>query len=353
MSSHTSWFSITTGHMAEATFRFTIDNFNNRPEKFKESVKSPCFRVNGPGDLITKWQLEIYPKGRDEVYKKYVGIILNNIGQVKVAAKYKIDVIDGAGEEREQYESQVRDYDIGRGITFWGKRNWLKRGKFNDHSDLLPYGNLILQCTVTVFGPQRAPSGSDFDSTNSDLLVHSQKQVCQQLGNAFFEKLFTDVRIQCEGQTFDCHKAVLAARSPVFQAMFETNMKEKETNTVTIEDFKPEVVSEMLAFIYTGNISSQDTISEITTELLAVAVKYQLDNLRDICEERLCSTLEVANCVEYLMLGDMLHTFMLKRMALRLVVENVDSITDTDVIKDLFKQKTELAIEVMKAVNIK
>ena len=112
MSSHTSWFSITTGHMAEATFRFTIDNFNNRPEKFKESVKSPCFRVNGPGDLITKWQLEIYPKGRDEVYKKYVGIILNNIGQVKVAAKYKIDVIDGAGEEREQYESQVIDYRL-------------------------------------------------------------------------------------------------------------------------------------------------------------------------------------------------------------------------------------------------
>ena len=129
MSSHTSWFSITTGHMTEATFRFTIHDFNNRPEKFKESVKSPCFKVNGPGDLITKWQLEIYPKGRDEVYKKYVGIILNNIGQVKVAAKYKIDIIDGAGEEREQYESQVIDYDIGRGITFWGQRNWLSCGQ--------------------------------------------------------------------------------------------------------------------------------------------------------------------------------------------------------------------------------
>ena len=68
----------------------------------------------------------------------------SKICQVKVAAKDKIDVIDGAWEEREQYESQVRDYDIGRGITFWGQRNWLKRGKFNDHPDLLPYGNLIL-----------------------------------------------------------------------------------------------------------------------------------------------------------------------------------------------------------------
>ena len=144
---------------------------------------------------------------------------------------------------------------------------------------------------------------------------------------------------------------MLAARSPVFSAMFESNMKEKETKTVAIDDFKARVVSEMLIFIYTGNISSQDILSEIATELLAAADKYQLELLKSICEEGLCSTLVVTNCVEYLVLGDMYQTFKLKRMALRLVVENVDSITDTDVLKDLFKQKPELALEVMKAVK--
>ena len=108
----------------------------------------------------------------------------------------------------------------------------------------------------------------------------------------------------------------------------------------------------MLSFIYTGNISSQDISSEIVSELLTAADKYLLDHLKNICEDRLCSTLEVANCVEYLMLGDMYQTFKLKRMALRLVVENMDSIADTDVIKDLFKQKPELALEVMKAVAV-
>merc|ERR1719480_287032 len=105
----------------------------------------------------------------------------------------------------------------------------------------------------------------------------------------------------------------------------------------------------MLNFIYTGSISSHDAISEIATALLAAADKYQLDLLKKICEERLCSTLEVTNCVEYLVLGDTYQTFKLRRRAMEIAVENIDSIMDTDVFKDLFKQTPELAWEVMKA----
>ena len=130
-------------------------------------------------------------------------------------------------------------------------------------------------------------------------------------------------------------------------------MREKETNIVTIDDFKAKVVAEMLNFIYTGNISSHDAIKEIATELLAAADKYSLDLLKTICEERLCSSLESTNCVEYLVLGEMYQTFKLRRRALEVAVENVDSIMDTDVFKDLFKQKPELAWEVMKASHKK
>ena len=68
MSSQTepSWCRTTLGDKAEATFRWTIDNFKNRPEKNTESLKSICFEMNGPGDLKTKWMLYIYPKGRME-----------------------------------------------------------------------------------------------------------------------------------------------------------------------------------------------------------------------------------------------------------------------------------------------
>merc|ERR1711934_227456 len=126
-------------------------------------------------------------------------------------------------------------------------------------------------------------------------------------------------------------------------------MKEKESQTVNIDEFNSNVVSEMLNFIYTGAVSSRDSINEIATELLAAADKYQLDLLKNICEDRLCSTVEVTNCVEYLVLGDMYQTLKLKKKALGVAVENLDSIMDSDVFKDLFKKKPGLAWEVMKA----
>jgi speckle-type POZ protein len=170
----------------------------------------------------------------------------------------------------------------------------------------------------------------------------------QQLGKIFSDKQLSDVKIECDGQTFDCHQIILAARSPVFMAMFQSNMKEKKTKTVTINDFKTEVVSEMLNYIYTGTVSSND-ISEIEIDLLAAADKYQLDLLKNICEENLCSKLEVTNCVELFVVGDMHQTFKLRKKALRLAAENMNLIIDTDVFEDLFQQKPVLAWEVTKA----
>jgi len=348
-----SWCRTTFGDTAVATFRWTIDNFMNRPEKSKEKLKSTYFIVNGPGDLKTKWRLHIYPKGKEETSEEYVGIFLYNRGQVKVKAENKFGIIDRAGNERKSSKSTAVEYETSGSHSSNGKSKWFKRDRLNAHPDLLPEGNLTIQCKVTIFGPQKTLSGLDF-STNSNLLVHCHKQVGEHLGQVFTDKQFTDIKIQCEGQSFDCHMAILAARSPVFMAMFQSEMKEKQTRTVSIDDFKAGVVGEMLNFIYTGNVSSHNSLSDIASELLEAADRYQLDLLKNICEESLCSTLKVINCVEYLVLGDMYHTSKLKKTALRLVVENADSIIDSDVFKDLFKQKPELAFEVTKnALNKK
>ena len=75
-----SWCRITTGDTAEGTFRFIIDDFKNRPEKNTESVRSTCFKMNGPGDLKTKWQLAIYPKGLHDNFKEYISLSVINKG---------------------------------------------------------------------------------------------------------------------------------------------------------------------------------------------------------------------------------------------------------------------------------
>ena len=37
---------------------------------------------------------------------------------------------------------------------------------------------------------------------------------------------------------FYCHKFMLSARSPLFKAMFQSNIKENESNNVEIEDLQ-------------------------------------------------------------------------------------------------------------------
>jgi len=72
------------------------------------------------------------------------------------------------------------------------------------------------------------------------------------------------------GTEFEAHKAVLAARSPVFAAMFEHEMEERKKNRVEITDVDVEVLREMLRFIYTGKSNALDKMAD---DLLAAADK--------------------------------------------------------------------------------
>ena len=58
----------------------------------------------------------------------------------------------------------------------------------------------------------------------------------------------------------------------------------------------------MLLYVYTGNTPN---LNRVAGELLAAADKYQLEQLKNICEERLCNSLEIGNSVSHLVLGDM------------------------------------------------
>ena len=43
-----------------------------------------------------------------------------------------------------------------------------------------------------------------------------------------------DVTIKCERKSIKCHKAVLSARSAVFRAMFQHDMRENKNNEIII-----------------------------------------------------------------------------------------------------------------------
>ena len=71
----------------------------------------------------------------------------------------------------------------------------------------------------------------------------------------------------------------------------------------------------MLLYIYTGNTPN---LNKVAGDLLAAADKYQLEQLKNICEERLCNSLEIGNSVGHLVLGDMYQVNAYLYVALKL-----------------------------------
>ena len=79
-------------------------------------------------------------------------------------------------------------------------------------------------------------------------------ELSDHFGQMLAYKEFSDVEIHCNGTVFPCHQIILATRSSVFRAMLSAEMLEAQTKRIVIKDSRPEIVGEMLRFIYTGDI---------------------------------------------------------------------------------------------------
>ena len=61
-------------------------------------------------------------------------------------------------------------------------------------------------------------------------------------------------------------------------AMFEHDMEEKKNSRVEVKDVEPEVMAELLRFIYTGKTAAN--LDTMAADLLAAADKYALERLK-------------------------------------------------------------------------
>jgi len=101
----------------------------------------------------------------------------------------------------------------------------------------------------------------------------------EQLWAAAVNRKLTDVEFLVGEEAFDAHRSLLSARSPVFAAMFGSGMKEAKTGHVRIEDANPDTFQRFLKFLYTGMLEP----SAMDKELFAVADKYQVSTLMELC----------------------------------------------------------------------
>ena len=116
-------------------------------------------------------------------------------------------------------------------------------------------------------------------------------------GNQFL----TDVDLEVSGKTFKGHKLILAAVSPVFEKMFQGNSHEHQNNRVIIEDVDADVFEELMTYIYSGQLPH---LKEMVSDLLAVADKYSILPLLEICMTDLLKNMSVDDAAATYVLAD-------------------------------------------------
>jgi len=147
---------------------------------------------------------------------------------------------------------------------------------------------------------------------------------CMQ--NALKEARFSDVVVEAGGQEFRAHRVIMAERSDVFRAMFESDMKENRDRRVVIDDLSADVVGDLLTFIYTD---SAPNIKDLASELLMAAEKYNVPRLKAACEAELLRSLHVDNVVVRLTESDMVRSDELRDAALQFIVQHASEMVGT------------------------
>ncbi|CAG2183720.1 unnamed protein product, partial [Oppiella nova] len=128
--------------------------------------------------------------------------------------------------------------------------------------------------------------------------------------------------------------------------MFEHEMEEKKQNKVEITDMDHEVLREMLRFIYTGKATN---LEKMDADLLAAADKYDLERLKVMCEESLCSNLSVETAAEVLILADMHSANQLKAHAIEYINTHATDIMETQGWKTMINRQPHLIAEAFRA----
>lgn len=174
------------------------------------------------------------------------------------------------------------------------------------------------------------------------------QEVAKDLETLFREGKLADFLIIAGGREISCHKAVLAARSPFFAAMFQEHTEEAQQNRVKFEDLDSDVIDEMLHYIYAG---VSPNLKEMAPDLLAAADRFQLAGLKEMADQVLRVSLNNDNACRVLVLADMHGAKELKQEAVRYVAQNKTQVIQTDGWQQMIVSNPALVTEVVAAIE--
>uniref|UniRef100_A0A6Q2YQ18 BTB domain-containing protein n=2 Tax=Esox lucius TaxID=8010 RepID=A0A6Q2YQ18_ESOLU len=111
----------------------------------------------------------------------------------------------------------------------------------------------------------------------------------------------TDVTLRVQEQDFPCHRAVLAAASYYYRAMFCSGLKESREDLVEIKGVDSETMKTLLDYTYTSRAHITHTNVQRTLEAASL---FQFPRVVEVCAEFLADCLQPESCVGVLLLAE-------------------------------------------------
>lgn len=244
-------------------FKWKISNyskiFNNVEVHFSTTAKSTQWRLKFRGKKGPSHRIELWQDYDTEVRVEY---------QALTKTLHKILQNEGTFEFKRGFNNcmilTIPDYVVST----------------NGDSQKVQFENDVLdfQCTLIILGhtiTRNIPL--------LDLADFSSKQINFDLENLFQTKEHCDIMVSDGKSKISAHKAILCARSPVFNIMFQQDMLENKNNEVVIDDIDFETLHDFLSFLYSGKVEKLSFNSAMS--LYYAADKYEVQDLRVLCSE--------------------------------------------------------------------
>ncbi|XVE80617.1 hypothetical protein DITRI_Ditri14bG0153700 [Diplodiscus trichospermus] len=271
-----------------------------------DNLASCTYRKSDPFK-IGKWNWHLSIEKNRVLYVKLYPEISNLTRDNPPIASFIIRVVCSAGDRKTLTHPEITDKQLKNNEDFVWPIEIPLIGKFIIDVEFLD---------LKTVSPSGGEPCSIWAEGFSQQQANATALAC--LGRMLTEGIHTDITINASNGSIGAHRAVLAARSPVFCSMFSHNLQEKELSTVNISDMSIEACQAFLGYIY-GNIKHEEFLTH-RLALLRTADKYDISDLKEACHESLVEDIDTKNVLERLQNAALYQLPKLKSSCMRYLV---------------------------------
>jgi speckle-type POZ protein len=128
--------------------------------------------------------------------------------------------------------------------------------------------------------------------------------------------------------------------------MFQTDFVESKTRIVDIADIDMDVFKEMLTYIYTGKAPNMEK-KNFARSVYEVADKYDIESLKDVCEDLLVTQLSNSNAMELIVWAQFHSLPNLIENTVQFIARNSQELCSQPAWLDFVKDHPQLCVKIM------